>query len=249
MTSTTGCAGKAPAAPVPAGRAGRHGVTDQDLPDVGGGTDHGNLTVRVGDSLFLWGPSARTLARIDLQTGKVETATAPSAAVGDDLFGGLAGLGRDFGRWLAPPAVAKSYLDPGIVASADGSRIYAIGVVGESDSTPGGSTGVFAFDASTLELLGHWQPTADFTSIGLSADGEFLYAARRVVSTPPGSRRGTARRSRSSTRPMAASGSSPATLAGPSCSSRTGPSARTSSAGRAGGVTHAPRGYAASTRR
>ena len=165
------------AARVPAGRTGRH---------LGRRPGHAGRRRRNGpwqshrargDSLFLWGPSARTLARIDLQTGKVETATAASAAVGDDLFGGLAGLGRDFGRWLAPPAVAKSYLDPGIVASADGSRIYAIGVVGESDSTPGGSTGVFAFDATTLEVLGHWQPTADFTSIALSADGQFLYAA------------------------------------------------------------------------
>jgi hypothetical protein len=152
-------------------------VGDQTVLVNSGGTDGGNLTVRVGDSLFVWGPITRTLGRIDLKTGAVETATAPAATLEDDGFGGLAGLGRDLGRWLAPSAVAKTFLDPGIVASPDGRRIYAIGVSGSSDPGPGGSTGVYAFDATTLDVLGHWAPTADFTSIAVSSDGAYLYAA------------------------------------------------------------------------
>jgi hypothetical protein len=142
-----------------------------------GGTDGGNLTVRVGDSLFVWGPVTRTLGRIDLKTGTVQTASAPAAAVEDDTFGSLAGVGRELGRWLAPSAAAKTFLDPGIIASPDGRRVYAIGVTGSSDPGPGGSTGIYVFDASTLEVLGHWPPTADFTSIAVSADGRYLYAA------------------------------------------------------------------------
>jgi hypothetical protein len=142
-----------------------------------GGTDGGNLTVRVGDSLFVWGPITRTLGRIDLKVGTIESAVAPTATLEDDSFGGLAALGRDLGRWLAPSASAKTFLDPGIVASPDGKRIYAIGVAGSSDPGPGGSTGIYVFDASTLEVLGHWQPTADFASIAVSADGRYLFAA------------------------------------------------------------------------
>jgi hypothetical protein len=33
------------------------------------------------------------------------------------------------------------------------------------------------FDASTLQAIGHWQPTADFASIALTADGHYLFAA------------------------------------------------------------------------
>jgi hypothetical protein len=41
----------------------------------------------------------------------------------------------------------------------------------------GGSAGVFAFDAATLEPVGHWPPLADLMSIAVSADGRFVYAA------------------------------------------------------------------------
>ena len=142
-----------------------------------GGTDGGNLTVRVGDSLFVWGPITRTLGRIDLKTGTIETAVAPTATVEDEGFGGLAGLGRDLGRWLAPSAAAKTFLDPGIVASPDGKQIYAIGVTGSSDPRQEVRPASMSFDASTLDVLGHWQPTADFTSIAVSADGRSVYAA------------------------------------------------------------------------
>jgi hypothetical protein len=152
-------------------------VGNDDLPGIGGGTEGGSLTDRIADALFVWGPITRTLARIDLQTGKVETATAPTALVDGGPFGGLASLGSDLGRWLAPTAGAKTFLDPGIVASPDGKRVYAIGVVGSSDPGSGGSTGVYVFDASTLQAIGHWQPTADFASIALTADGHYLFAA------------------------------------------------------------------------
>jgi hypothetical protein len=36
---------------------------------------------------------------------------------------------------------------------------------------------VYAFDASTLAPLGHWAPQADLTSIAVSNDGRYVYAA------------------------------------------------------------------------
>src|SRR5436190_655529 len=101
----------------------------------------------------------------------------PTAAAGRGPLDALASMGRRLGSWIAPPAAAKVLLDPGIVVSADGTRVYAIGVTSSSDPSARGSTGVFAFDASTLAPLGHWAATADFTSIAVSADGRFVYAA------------------------------------------------------------------------
>ena len=49
--------------------------------------------------------------------------------------------------------------------------------MGGAGREPSGSTGVFVFDASTLAPLGTWQPTADYVSVAVSADGRFVYAA------------------------------------------------------------------------
>jgi hypothetical protein len=134
----------------------------------------GSLVARAGDALYVWDPVAAVLARVDLATGALTSSPAASAFIGGPLDA-VAALGRRIGRWIAPTAQAKLMLDPGIVLSPDGTRVYAIGV-----SSPGpsgrGSSGVFAFDASNLSPLGHWAPTADFTSIAVSADGRFVYA-------------------------------------------------------------------------
>ena len=83
-----------------------------------------------------------------------------------------------FGRWLAPAASAKSFLRSSVIVSPDGSRVYAIGVKeGVENPEISGSAGVFVFDAATLELIGIYQPTADFVSLAIGADGRFVYAA------------------------------------------------------------------------
>jgi hypothetical protein len=116
------------------------------------------------------------LSRVDLRTGELLQSPVASAA-DDGPLDALAGLGRRLGRWIAPSALAKILLEPGLVASPDGTRLYAIGVTSATDPTTRGSTGIYAYDAATLAPLGHWQPTADFTSIAVSADGRFVYAA------------------------------------------------------------------------
>ena len=40
-----------------------------------------------------------------------------------------------------------------------------------------GSAGIFVFDAATLTSLGQWEPLADYISLGVSADGRYVYAA------------------------------------------------------------------------
>ena len=135
----------------------------------------GSLVARSGDGLYVWDPAAAVLARIDLGTGALKVSSSPSASDGGGPLDALAVLGRRVGRWIAPSVVAKSLLQPGIVVSPDGTRVYGIGVSSPA-ATDRGSTGVFAFDAASLARLGQWAPTADFSSVAVSADGRFVYA-------------------------------------------------------------------------
>ncbi len=123
-----------------------------------------------GTAIDFWAAQTLTITRIDLATGAETSATAPTptGSVGSDPLAAL-------GRWLAPAVRAKIFLSPGIVRSPDGSRLYALGVSTGEQGLPG-SSGVFVFDGRTLAPLGHWAPTADFTSIAASADGGSVYA-------------------------------------------------------------------------
>ena len=126
---------------------------------------------RDGNTLFAWDPASARLTRIDLATGG--TTTGEGLVVRPES-GPLAALGR----WLAPVAAAKSFLRSSVIVAPDGARVYAIGVkAGAENPDIVGSAGVFAFDATTLELIDIYPPTADFVSVAIGADGRFVYAA------------------------------------------------------------------------
>jgi hypothetical protein len=123
-----------------------------------------------GSTLYVWDPSTEVLTRVDLASG--DKTSGKGIAAADP--GPLAALGT----WLAPVAAAKSWLHGALVVSPDGSRVYAIGIKeGASERDMAGSTGVFVFDAATLEPTTIWQPTADYVSIAVSADGKLVFAA------------------------------------------------------------------------
>lgn len=124
-------------------------------------------------ALFLWSGVTRSIARIDLATGAL---TGPITAPVASASGPLGALAGGISDWLAPNAAAKVFLQPGIVVSGDGSRVYALGLA-NAEPGPLKSTGVFVFDGATLRQVDHWSPTADYVSLGLSADGRLLYAA------------------------------------------------------------------------
>lgn len=131
-----------------------------------------SLVDRSGRMLYMWSPAARTLARIDIASGTVSSVTGQVAAAGDPM----SDLARAFGRWIAPRAVAKIMVEPGLVLSPDGTRIYTLGAdIGSGETVA--SQGVFVFDAATLEQIARWPPAADLTSIAVSPDGAWLYAA------------------------------------------------------------------------
>jgi hypothetical protein len=146
------------------------------LPDVriaGGEGIDGDTTALSPDrsALYVWDPASATLTRVDLATGETTRGEGLSARAEG---GPLAALGH----WLAPSAVAKSLLRGSVIVSPDGARVYAIGIKpGVDERDISGSTGVFVFDATTLESRGIWQPTADFVSLAISPDSRFVYAA------------------------------------------------------------------------
>lgn len=148
----------------------------ETLPDVlvsGEEGINGDATAlsRDGSTLFAWNPASATLTRVDIASGVTTTGEGQVARAEP---GPLARLGR----WLAPVAAAKSLLRSSVIVSQDGSRVYAIGVKAGIESPDiVGSAGVFAFDAASLELIAIYEPTADFVSLAIGADGRFVYAA------------------------------------------------------------------------
>src|SRR4051812_33907765 len=131
-----------------------------------------SLVDPTGKTLYMWGPAARTLARIDIASGTLSSVTGKVAAARDPM----SDLARAFGRWIAPRAAAKVIVEPGLVLSPDGRRVYALGAdLGNGETVA--SLGVFVFDAAALDQIAHWQPAADLTSIAISPDGAWLYAA------------------------------------------------------------------------
>ncbi|MGH2407669.1 MAG: YncE family protein [Candidatus Limnocylindrales bacterium] len=149
----------------------------------GGFTSNG-LIDRARNAYLAWDPFNREVSRIDLSTLKVSTMALGTGAVSADP---LAGLGRALGAWLVPTAAAKVFLLPSMILSPDGSRLYVIGSTGTFTASDASSTGIWVIDPVSLAVLGHWPPTADYVSIGLSADGTELYAAAGAGGISPNS--------------------------------------------------------------
>ena len=123
-----------------------------------------------GTKLYVWDPGTGTITRVDLASGDKKTGKGIAAADTSPLTA--------LGNWLAPATAAKSWLRGALAISPDGTRIYAIGIKeGVGERAMAGSAGVFVFDTANLEPIAIWQPTADYISVAVSADGRLVYAA------------------------------------------------------------------------
>jgi len=124
-----------------------------EFPGSLGGVDRGTLALPSGDAFFSWNPFDGVLSRLDLRSGELRV-----------------------GEPQRPNRSGRT--DPSadlIVVNTDGTRVYTLGIASTDGSRD--SAGVYAFDASTLAPLGHWPAQADLTSISVSDDGRYVYAA------------------------------------------------------------------------
>ena len=147
---------------------------------AGGEGIEGDTTALSADrsALFVWDPATASADPGRPRDRRDDDGRGPDRRV-------PMGTAHGVGQWLAPAAAAKSFLRGSVVVSPDGSRVYAIGVKeGVDGPESSGSTGVFVFDAATLEPLGIWQPTADFASLALSRDSRFGMQPACPASTP-----------------------------------------------------------------
>jgi hypothetical protein len=114
-------------------------------------------------AVFLWDQDRHDLIRVDVDSGRID-----EVAVAPEL---IPGAGRAIGN--------EGYIggSPGLVASADGSRLFALGIVGAVGGTLGAPSGIWVFDATSLTLVDHWPAHAFLASLGVSGDGRFVYAS------------------------------------------------------------------------
>ncbi len=155
---------------------------DVTIAGLGGGMT--SVVAGPGGIRYAWLPFSKQLVKIDATAGTVlaiTTIDGRTAAVDGGPLDGLAALGRQVGRWLAPTTAAKIFLDPAMAISPDGSRLYLLGVDADSfaDGEPG-STGVHVVDTGSMTETATWAPLADYASIAVSGDGSLVY----VTSVP-----------------------------------------------------------------
>ena len=129
-------------------------VSTTEFPGSLGGMDTGTLAPPSGDAFYSWNAFETVLSRLDLRSGEL--------SVGQPQRPNPTGLTTPLGDL--------------IVVSADGTRVYTLGIA-SPDPAARDSAGVYAFDASTLAPLGHWASQANLTSIAVADDGRHVYAA------------------------------------------------------------------------
>ena len=125
-----------------------------------GGSVAAIVVDRARRAVYLWDPFRHLVSRVDVDDGRVHEGVVTESMLPGERVSSNRG-------WIG--------VDPGLMASPDGTRLYALGLAAATrDVSP--STGVWVFDAETLALLDHWEPRALLTSLAVSDDGRYVYA-------------------------------------------------------------------------
>lgn len=144
------------------------------------GEDIGWLVDGTAGVVYGWSATGHRLIRLDVRSrsfferelgGPLDPAQRPAETAVPAVRPGLA-------RWQALRPAWDSTQSP-VVGSPDGSILYGFGLATTSpasESTTVVPTGIWAFDAASMAIVGHWAPLATYTSLGETADGRLLIA-------------------------------------------------------------------------
>jgi hypothetical protein len=134
--------------------------------------DHEEASSPDGRTLYILLPALGKVMIVDLQARIVNQVYPVEGltADGPSLIARVLGTLRDL---VVQPAAAKFYFAGNMQLSADGKRLYAVGVKGSGyEAMP---NGIISIDTTTWQVIDRWLPDVQVSFIQLGSDGSTLY--------------------------------------------------------------------------
>ena len=126
--------------------------------------------------VYGWSPMEQLLYRVDVNAMEVATREIPVPSGEMHPIEASWPVGRGGAAAWVTGDGGRGSTDGGFVGSPDGSVLYAAGQEPNPAPLETISNGIYAFDADTLAVVGHWVPLATYDSLGITADGRYLMA-------------------------------------------------------------------------
>jgi hypothetical protein len=154
--------------------------SQEEVSPVAPGEDIGWLVDGTPGVVYGWSATGHRLIRLDVRSrsfferelgGPLEPSARPAETAAPTQRLGLA-------HWQPLRPAWDSTQSP-VVGSPDGAILYGVGLATSSpasEPTTIAPTGIWAFDAASMAIVGHWAPIATYTSLGETADGRLLIA-------------------------------------------------------------------------
>ncbi len=164
------------------------GTIMRDVPIGGHGIAFApGLIDATAGALYLWDPTRHTLVRVDLATGDGRVVVhgsprgrpVPGSAAGGGTAGLDLALGDGLVTWVPLSSPLETWIQTPLVGSRDGRYLYAAGLDMREEglrTAIARSTGIWVFEAATLELVRIIPPAATHDALSLTADGRYLLA-------------------------------------------------------------------------
>jgi hypothetical protein len=135
---------------------------------------------RANGTAWMWDPHGHVLHRVDLRTGAADRIDPDPDAPAPVPF--VPPPTGETPEWVSALLPGQLWFGSPLAFGPGGTRIYAVGFsqdpnTGEVTVWPGGSSGIWVFDAASFALVDHWPAAAAYASVALSPDGRWLTAA------------------------------------------------------------------------
>lgn len=133
---------------------------------------------RANRAVYFWSPVGHLLDRIDLASARVDRVSVDPDVESDPPASGTEP--RRAPDWTTFTSDFVPWSSPQLFGEPGGERIFALGLVeGPPETDRGssfGSSGIWVFDAATLQLIDRWPAAAAYTALDLTRDGRWMVA-------------------------------------------------------------------------